>query len=237
MWELDYKESWVQNWCFWNVVLEKTLENPLDCKGIQPVHPIGIQYWVFIGRVDVEAETPILWPPYVQSWLIWKYLILGKSEGRRRRRWQRMKWLDCVTDSMDISLGKLQDLVMDTKSWHAAVRGSQRVGQDWVIELNWTELNHPWSMPHKRLTQACLWVSQSFQWRHGLVVPIAVLGALNVVVLAWDLLKEVAVFFKTSTIVWPQVNNSKWRQPHPSKENWIKVLLIMAPPIRTRFRT
>ena len=73
MWELDYKESWVpKNWCFWTVVLEKTLENPLDCKEIQPVHPKGDQSWMFIGGTDVEAETPILWPPDAESWLIWK---------------------------------------------------------------------------------------------------------------------------------------------------------------------
>ena len=73
MWELDYKEGWaLKNWCFWTVVLEKTLESPLDCKEIQPVHPTGDQSWVFIGRTDVEVETPILWPPDVKSWLIWK---------------------------------------------------------------------------------------------------------------------------------------------------------------------
>ena len=73
MWELDHKESWVlKNWCFWTVVLEKTLENPLDCKGIQPVPPKGDQSWVFIGRTDAEAETPILWPSDVKNWLIWK---------------------------------------------------------------------------------------------------------------------------------------------------------------------
>ena len=80
MWELDYKESWVpKNWCFWTVVLEKTLESPLDCKEIQPVHPKGDQSWVFIGRTAVEAETPILWPPDVKSWLIWKDPDAGKD--------------------------------------------------------------------------------------------------------------------------------------------------------------
>ena len=80
MWELDYKESWVpKNWCFWTVVLEKTLESPLDCKEIQPVHPKGDQSWVFIGRTDVEAETPILWPPLVKSWLIWKDPDAGRD--------------------------------------------------------------------------------------------------------------------------------------------------------------
>ena len=86
MWELDYKESWEpKNWCFWTVVLEKSLESPLDCKKIQPVHPKGDQSWVFIARTDVEAETPILWPPDAKSWLIWKTLMLGKIEDRRRR--------------------------------------------------------------------------------------------------------------------------------------------------------
>ena len=83
MWELDYKESWVpKNWCFWTAVLEKTLESPLDCKKIQPVHPKGDQSWVFIGRTDVEAETPILWPTYVKSWLIGKDPDAWKDWGR-----------------------------------------------------------------------------------------------------------------------------------------------------------
>ena len=85
MWELDYKESWVQkNWCFWTVVLEKTLESPLDCKEIQPVHPKGDQSWVFIGRTDVEAETPILWPPDSKSWLIWKDPDAGHDCGQEK---------------------------------------------------------------------------------------------------------------------------------------------------------
>ena len=86
MWELDYKEGWaLKNWCLWTVVLEKTLESPLECKQIQPVHPKGDQSWVFIGRTDVEAETPVLWPPGAKSWLIRKTLMLGVIEGRRRR--------------------------------------------------------------------------------------------------------------------------------------------------------
>ena len=79
MWELDYKESWVQNWCFWTMVLEKTFESPLDCKEIQPVHPKGDQSWVFIGRTDAEDETPVLWPPDGKSWLIWKNPDAGKD--------------------------------------------------------------------------------------------------------------------------------------------------------------
>ena len=86
MWELDYKESWVlKNWCFWIAVLEKTLESPLDCKEIQPVHPKGEQSWVFIGRTDVEAETPMLWPPDAKSWLIGKDLDAGKDRGQEEK--------------------------------------------------------------------------------------------------------------------------------------------------------
>ena len=91
MWELDYKESWVQkNWCFWTVVLEKTLESPLDYKEIQPIHPKGNQSWIFIGRT--EAETPILWPPNAKNWLFEKTLMLGKIYGWRRRGPQTMRW-------------------------------------------------------------------------------------------------------------------------------------------------
>ena len=98
MWELDHKEGWIlKNWCFWSMVLEKTLESPLDCKEIQPVHPKGDQSWVFIGRADVDAETPILWPPDAKSWLIWKDPDAGKIEGRRRRGWERMRWSNGIT--------------------------------------------------------------------------------------------------------------------------------------------
>ena len=114
MWELACKENWVQkNWCFWTVVLEKTLESPLDCKEILPVNPKGNQSWIFIGRTDAEDELPILWPPDAKNWLIGK--DPGAGIGRRRREWQTMRWLNSITYLMGMSLSKLQELVMPSK--------------------------------------------------------------------------------------------------------------------------
>ena len=142
MWELDYKESWVpENWCFWTVVLKKTLESPLNCKEIQPVHPKGDQSWMFIGRTDVEAATTILWPPDAKNLLTGKDPDAGKDWRREEKGMAEDVWLNGIIDSVDMSLGELRELVIDREAWHAVLQstGLQRVGHDWATELNWTK--------------------------------------------------------------------------------------------------
>ena len=142
MWELDYKESWVsKNWCFWTVKLEKTLESPLDCKEIQPVHSKGDQPWVFIGRADAEAETPILWPPHVKSWLTGKHSDTGRDWGQEKGTtedemagWHH--WLDGLESEWTPGVGDGQEGLACCDSW-----GHKE--SDTTEQLNWTELN--WS--------------------------------------------------------------------------------------------
>ena len=137
MWELDCTQSWVpKNWCFWNVVFEKTLHSPLDCKELKPFNPKGNQSWIFVGRTDVEAETPIFWPSVAKNWLIGEDLDTEK-EGRKRRGRQRMRWLDGTTDSTDMSLTSSESWWWTENPVVLQSMGSQKVGHDWVTELNW----------------------------------------------------------------------------------------------------
>ena len=153
MWELDCEEGWaLNNWCFWTVVLEKTLESPLDCKEIQPVHPKGNQSWVFTGRTDVEAETPVPWPSHAKSWLIGKRLWYreelgagGEGDDRGWDGWMasRTRWTWVWVNSRSWCTGRPGVLQF---------MGSQRVGHDWATELNWTE----WAVSECLLNQ---WLS------------------------------------------------------------------------------
>ena len=145
MWELDCEEGWVpKNWCFWTVVLEKTLESPLDCKEIQTVHSNGDHPWVFFGRNDTKAETPVLWPPHVRSWLIWKDSDAGRDWGQEEKR---------TTEDEMASPTRWTWVWVNSGSWWWTGRpvllwfmGSQTVGQDWATELNCIHIKLYWIM-------------------------------------------------------------------------------------------
>ena len=130
----------LKNWCFWTVVLDKTLKSPLDCKEIQPVNPKGDQSWVFIGRMILNLKFQYFGHLMWRTASLEKTLMLGNIEGRRRRERQRMRWLDAITDWVDMSLTKLQEMVMDREAWHAAAQG---VTKRWTQLSDWTASSKP----------------------------------------------------------------------------------------------
>ena len=166
MWALDYKESWaLKNWCFWTVVLEKTLESPLDCKEIQLVHPKGNQSWIFIGRTHAEAETPILWPPDVKSWLIWKDSDAGKDwrQEKGTTEDELVGWYHWLNgDEFESIPG-----VDDGQGGLACCDSWSHKESDTTEQLNWTELN--WTWHNQGLLHCIKWDTEPMLWSYGII--------------------------------------------------------------------